>query len=60
MQHVLNFKGLGFINRMTDLDKYCESRGVEHMVVGDLWFERKRSPAELREGAALATGGSSV
>jgi hydroxymethyl cephem carbamoyltransferase len=52
----LNFKGLGFINRMTDLDKYCESRGVEHMVVGDLWFERKRSPAELREGAAaLAT-----
>ena len=45
---------------MSDLDKYCESRGVEHMVVGDLWFERKRSPAELREGAALATGGSSV
>ena len=53
----LNFKGFGFINRMSDLDQYCESRGVDHLVVGDVWFERKRSPAELREGAAaLATG----
>ncbi len=40
----LNFKGLGFINRMTDLAKYCESRGVDHMVVGDAWFERSGSP----------------
>jgi hydroxymethyl cephem carbamoyltransferase len=36
----LNFKRLGFINRMSDLVKYCETRGLDDMVVGDAWFER--------------------
>jgi hydroxymethyl cephem carbamoyltransferase len=37
----LNFKGTGFINRMTDLTRYCEERGLDAMVVGDVWFERR-------------------
>jgi hydroxymethyl cephem carbamoyltransferase len=36
----LNFKGLGFINRMSDLAGFCELRGVPEMVVGDVWFTR--------------------
>ena len=36
----LNFKGTGFINRMSELARYCESRGVPEMVVGDAWFSR--------------------
>jgi hydroxymethyl cephem carbamoyltransferase len=36
----LNFKGTGFINRMSELVRYCESRGVPEMVVGDAWFSR--------------------
>ena len=39
----LNYNGLGFINRMSDLVDYCESRGVDDMVVGDRWFVRRRS-----------------
>ena len=38
----LNFKGFGFINRMSDLVKYCEARGIDDMVVGDAWFTRVR------------------
>jgi hydroxymethyl cephem carbamoyltransferase len=34
----LNFKGTGFINRMSDLVTYCEARGVPEIVVGDAWF----------------------
>jgi hydroxymethyl cephem carbamoyltransferase len=34
----LNYKGAGFINRLSDLTKYCETRGVSQMVVGDTWF----------------------
>jgi hydroxymethyl cephem carbamoyltransferase len=34
----LNFKGLGFINRMSDLVAFCENKGIENMVVGDTWF----------------------
>ena len=37
----LNFKGFGFVNRMSDLARYCEVRGIEHMVVGDAWYERR-------------------
>jgi hydroxymethyl cephem carbamoyltransferase len=37
----LNFKGFGFINRMSDLAKYCQDRGVDDMVVGDRWFVRR-------------------
>jgi hydroxymethyl cephem carbamoyltransferase len=36
----LNFKGTGFINRMSELARYCEGRGVPEMVVGDVWFSR--------------------
>ena len=35
---------MGFINRMSDLVDYCESRDVADMVVGDAWFERIDSP----------------
>jgi hydroxymethyl cephem carbamoyltransferase len=40
----LNYKGKGFINRMSDLADYCETRGVADMVVGDTWFQRVESP----------------
>lgn len=36
----LNFSGHGFINRLSDLTRYCEDRGVDDMVVGDVWYER--------------------
>jgi hydroxymethyl cephem carbamoyltransferase len=36
----LNFGGHGFVNRMSDLITYCESRGVNEMVVGDVWYRR--------------------
>jgi hydroxymethyl cephem carbamoyltransferase len=31
----LNWPGLGFINRLSDLLKYCERRGIRQVVVGD-------------------------
>jgi hydroxymethyl cephem carbamoyltransferase len=34
----LNFKGLGFVNRMSDLVNYCDSRDIRQMVVGDTWY----------------------
>jgi hydroxymethyl cephem carbamoyltransferase len=40
----LNFHGRGFINNMSDLSTYCESRGLDSMVVGDAWFERSARP----------------
>jgi hydroxymethyl cephem carbamoyltransferase len=43
----LNYKGKGFINRMSDLADYCESRGVSDMVVGDAWFERVEAPVQI-------------
>lgn len=36
----LNFNGHGFINRMSHLAEYCESRGIDDMVVGDVWYTR--------------------
>ena len=44
----LNFKGFGFINRMSHLTQYCETRGrklgwapgISDFVVGDAWFQR--------------------
>ena len=36
----LNFNGHGFINRMSHLTEYCESRGITDMVVGNAWYER--------------------
>ena len=43
----LNYKGMGFINRTSDLVNYCESRGVSDMVVGDAWFQRVNAPVRL-------------
>ncbi len=37
----LNFKGRGFINRMSDLVRFCEMQGIDDMVVGDSWFQRR-------------------
>ena len=37
----LNFRGHGFINRMSDLVHYCESRGIGDFVVGDAWYIRR-------------------
>lgn len=36
----LNYKHMGFINRMSDLAHYCENNGVSDFVVGDAWFQR--------------------
>ena len=36
----LNFPGHGFINRMSDLQLFCERRGLDGMVVGDTWYRR--------------------
>ena len=38
----LNFNGHGFINRMSHLTEYCESRGITDMVVGEAWYQRVR------------------
>jgi hydroxymethyl cephem carbamoyltransferase len=53
----LNFKRRGFINRMSDLARYCELRGIIHMVVGDAWFRRSPEPrffeaSQLRDEVA--------
>jgi hydroxymethyl cephem carbamoyltransferase len=55
----LNFKGRGFINRMSDLARYCELRGIIHMVVGDAWFTRSPEPRffearQLRDEVAVS------
>ena len=34
----LNFRGHGFINRMSHLIEYCQSRGISDMVVDGAWF----------------------
>lgn len=36
----LNYKAKGFINRMSDLVHYCNTRGILEMVVGNTWFRR--------------------
>jgi hydroxymethyl cephem carbamoyltransferase len=46
----LNFKARGFINRMTDLIHYCQTRNINDMVVGDTWYQQVRvSEKDLRE-----------
>ena len=37
----LNFKGTGFINRMSDLSRYCEIRRINDFVVGSAWYRRR-------------------
>ena len=36
----LNFRGLGFINRASDLFHYCERTDIGHAVVEDVWYRR--------------------
>lgn len=38
----LNLRRRGFVNRMTDLIRFCEERGVSDMVVGDDWYQRNQ------------------
>ena len=38
----LNFRGRGFINRMSHLIEYCELRGISDMVVDGTWFRCTR------------------
>ncbi len=39
----LNFSGEGFVNRLSDLALYCESRGISDMVVGGTWYQRSEA-----------------
>ena len=50
----LNFKGHGFINRMSDLTKYCEEHGVDDFVVGADWYQRVGA-REPRAASTTAT-----
>jgi len=53
----LNYKRMGFINRMSDLIHYCNSQGVSDMVVGDAWFQRMAAEGSAEPApAALAPG----
>lgn len=45
----LNFKGCGFINRMSHLLVYVRERGVDGFVVGDRFFQRKLASNGSRE-----------
>jgi hydroxymethyl cephem carbamoyltransferase len=40
----LNLRRRGFINRMSDLVRYCDDRGIGDMVVGDHWYQAHRDP----------------
>lgn len=37
----LNPSRRGFINRTSDLVRYCDDRRIDHMVVGDRWYRRR-------------------
>ncbi|EBV3242467.1 proline dehydrogenase [Salmonella enterica subsp. enterica serovar Oranienburg] len=37
----LNFNGKGFINRFSDLYKYCKSRNLDGFVIGDKFYKKK-------------------
>ncbi len=39
----LNFHGYGFINRMSDLIRYCNERGIDDFVVDDNWYQRRET-----------------
>jgi hydroxymethyl cephem carbamoyltransferase len=36
----LNGKGLGFINRMSHLLTYANTRGLDNLIVGERWWRR--------------------
>ena len=50
----LNFKGCGFINRVSDLMHYCETRGIDDVVIGDAWYQRCTGTDGADAGAAEA------
>jgi len=37
----LNFNGFGFINRSSDLLRFCDDRGIDNIVIDDLWLRRQ-------------------
>lgn len=37
----LNLSRRGFINRMSDLVRYCDDRDIDDMVVADRWYQRR-------------------
>lgn len=39
----LNFSGMGFINRRSDLLKYCQSRGLDGFVIHDKFYKFKKA-----------------
>ena len=38
----LNFSGRGFINRLSDLLRFCDQRGIDHAVVDGHWYAAAR------------------
>jgi hydroxymethyl cephem carbamoyltransferase len=37
----LNVAGCGFMNRMSDLTRFCDERGIDDFVVNDTWYQRR-------------------
>jgi hydroxymethyl cephem carbamoyltransferase len=60
----LNFKARGFINTMSELAEFCQSHDLDGMVVGDVWYERRRDrgdrPAALAMGHGWRAGSAPV
>jgi hydroxymethyl cephem carbamoyltransferase len=44
----LNFKGKGFINRTSDLVKYCEETGIDGLVIGERFFVSRELADEVK------------
>jgi hydroxymethyl cephem carbamoyltransferase len=40
----LNFKTKGFINSVSDLLEFCDTHGLDDMVVNEVWFQRRSDP----------------
>jgi hydroxymethyl cephem carbamoyltransferase len=55
----LNFKGYGFVNRVSDLMLYCEQRGIDDVVAGDAWYQRRAGPDSADVADAGSAQGSS-
>jgi hydroxymethyl cephem carbamoyltransferase len=53
----LNFKGFGFVNRMSNLVLFAESHGLTDLVVGDSWFTRS---TEGKADSRLALAGATI
>ncbi len=47
----LNFKGTGFINRLSDLHRYASERGLDGYVVGDRVFTLQAARREIADVA---------